>query len=192
MGAHKWELMHACSFSSTQQLPEKQCKLTAAQLWHRLESRHETFETDSESHAVYWKFTDVSDGKLKRKTILFSFPSFLSPSTQDTSAWIREFIQNDAFLQSAVMLDSFTMGAEITARLRLSDILCHEWYTFMAPLGSAQNISLELCSRSEQETALYRAGEYSEEVWHWTSWGRTREFTAPQSSLHAAILRPVN
>lgn len=31
----------------------------------------------------------------------------------------------------------------------------------MAALGSAQNTSLELCLRSEKESALYKAGAYS-------------------------------
>lgn len=74
---------------------------------------------------------------------------------------MRKFIQKDKFLQSAVMLDSFTMGAEITACLRLSDILYHKWYTFMAPLGPAQNTCLQLCSGSEKETASCSAGAYS-------------------------------
>lgn len=74
---------------------------------------------------------------------------------------MRKFIQNDVFLQSAVMLDSFTVGAEITMCLRLSDILYHKWYTFMAALGPAQNTCLELCLGSEKETASYSAGAYS-------------------------------
>lgn len=84
---------------------------------------------------------------------------FLSPLPPPKG--IGEFIQNDTFLQSAVILDSCTMGVEITVWLRLSDIQCHKRYKFMTPLGTAQNISLEHCSMLEKETALYRAGACS-------------------------------
>lgn len=74
---------------------------------------------------------------------------------------MRKFTQKDVFLQSAAMLDTFTVGAEITACLRLSGTLYHKLYTFMAPLGSAQNTCLQLCLGSEKETASYSAGAYS-------------------------------